>query len=65
MEVAFFVSDTQAILSEAGRLAARARWGRRRHVKLTELPEPVRRAIEAMVAAEESAREREAVRDAA
>lgn len=60
----FFLS-ADPILSEAGRIAARKRWGRRRHVNLTEVPEPVRRAIEAMLIAEEQAQEREAVRDAA
>lgn len=50
---------------DRARRAARAKWGRRRHVRLDTLPEPVRAAIEAMIAAEELAREREAVDDAA
>jgi hypothetical protein len=48
------------ILVEAGRIAARKRWGRQRHLNLTELPESVRSAIEAMIEAEERAKAREA-----
>jgi hypothetical protein len=45
---------------EAGRRGAKKRWGRRRHLNLTELPESVRSAIEALIAAEERAQAREA-----
>lgn len=48
------------IQSEAGRIAARQRWGRRRTLRLDTLPEPVRSAIEALIAAEERAEAREA-----
>lgn len=50
---------TSEALTERARKAARARWGRKRTLRLDTLPEPVRRAIEAMVAAEEQAQERE------
>lgn len=46
---------------ESGRDGARRRWGPRpRLLRLDALPEPVRAAIEAMVAAEANARAREA-----
>jgi len=49
-------------LVAAGKAGMRARWGRRRHLRLDELSEPVRSAIEALIAAEENAREREAAK---
>lgn len=53
------MSDTKnPILSEAGRIAARQRWGRRRHVRLDTLPEPVRRAVEALIETEAAAQQR-------
>jgi hypothetical protein len=58
---------SEQILSEAGRIAARRRWGRQRVLRLDTLPESVRSAIEALIAAEERAQAREAAgrRDAA
>ena len=49
--------------AERGRIGARRKWGRRRHVNLTELPEPVRRAVEALIEAEEAAQRRELASD--
>ena len=48
----------------AGRKAMRARWGPRRILRLDELSEPIRAAIEAMVAAEANAQAREVADDA-
>ena len=50
---------------ESGRRGALKRWGGRRIVRLDTLPGSVRAAIEAMIEAEQAAREREALRDAA
>ena len=47
-------------LVEAGRRGMRSRWGPRRVLRLDTLPEPIRAAIEAMVAAEANAQAREA-----
>lgn len=46
-------------------MGARRRWGPPRILRLDTLPVSVRAAIEAMVAAEEAARQREAADDAA
>jgi hypothetical protein len=52
------------VKAAAGRAGMRSRWGRQRILRLDSLPEPVRAAIEAMVAAEAAARAREAADDA-
>ena len=51
------------IMVEAGRHMARKRWGRRRTLRLDQLPESVRSAIEALLSAEERAQTREAADD--
>lgn len=45
--------------AEAGAIGARNRWGRKRTLRLDEIGEPVRSAIEALIAAEQHAQERE------
>jgi hypothetical protein len=49
---------------QAGREGARRRWGRQRTLRLDELPESIRLAVEALVAAEQAAKAREAASDA-
>ena len=44
----------------AGQIGARRKWGRQRVLRLDTLAEPVRRAIEALISAEQRAQEREA-----
>ena len=59
------VREKDPRLVEAGRRGMRSRWGPRRVLRLDTLPSPVRAAIEAMVNAEQAAREREAADNAA
>lgn len=51
------------VKAAAGRAGMRARWGRRRTLRLDEVSEPIRAAIEALLSAEEAARARELASD--
>ena len=50
-------------LVASGKRGAALRWGRRKTLRLDVLPESVRGAIDALLAAEEQARAREAATD--